>query len=165
MAPAGHELIEVVPGPDREEWVPLLALADEPAPLRESLHEGRLYGLRDADGAPLAVVLAVDRDADVAELRVVAVAERMQGTGVGTLLVNTVLFVLGGRGIRRVVVGTASSGVRQLAFYQRLGFRLSHVERDYFVPARGYPADLSENGISSRDMVWMDRDLAPPSLP
>ncbi len=165
MAPTGDEPIEVPPGPEREEWVPLLALADEPAPLREALHEGRLYGMRGADGAPLAVVLAIDQDADVAELRVVAVAEPVQGTGVGTMLVNTVLCVLGGRGIRRVVVGTASSGVRQLAFYQRLGFRLAHVERDYFVPARGYAADLSENGIPSRDMVWMDRDLAAPSLP
>jgi quinol monooxygenase YgiN len=57
------------------------------------------------------------------------------------------------------VVGTASSGVRQLAFYQRLGFRLTHVEPDFFSQERGYPPGLSENGISVRDMVWMARDL------
>jgi ribosomal protein S18 acetylase RimI-like enzyme len=64
------------------------------------------------------------------------------------------------RGIRRVVVGTATSGVRQLAFYQRLGFRLERIERDFFTTEKGYPADLSENGIPTRDMAWMDRELA-----
>ena len=53
-------------------------------------------------------------------------------------------------------MGTASSGVRQLAFYQRLGFRLTHIEADFFTTEKGYPADLSENGIATRDMVWME---------
>jgi len=66
---------------------------------------------------------------------------------------------LAARGLRRVLVGTATSGVRQLAFYQRLGFRLTHIERDYFTTERGYPAGLSENGIPTRDMAWMDRVL------
>ena len=55
-----------------------------------------------------------------------------------------------------MIVGTASSGTRQLAFYQRLGFRLTHVERDYFSAAKGYPAGLEEDGIPTRDMVWME---------
>jgi hypothetical protein len=54
--------------------------------------------------------------------------------------------------------------VRQLAFYQRCGFRLDRVERDFFTVAKGYPADLAENGIPIRDMVWMDRDLSSMSL-
>ena len=74
-------------------------------------------------------------------------------------MVEAVLEILRERGTRSVVVGTASSGVRQLAFYQRCGFRVSHVERDFFTEAKGYPADLTENGIPTRDMVWMDRSL------
>jgi hypothetical protein len=49
-------------------------------------------------------------------------------------------------------------GVGQLAFYQRLGFRLTHVERDFFTPDRGYPEGLTENGSPTRDMAWMDLD-------
>jgi hypothetical protein len=70
-----------------------------------------------------------------------------------------VLDDLRGRGVRRVVVGTSSSGVGQLAYYQKAGFRLLSVERDFFSPARGYPEGLTENGIPLRDMVWMDQDL------
>jgi ribosomal protein S18 acetylase RimI-like enzyme len=164
MDVTGRELTTVGTGPAREAWVSILELADEPGPLRRYLQAGELYGMRAADGAPVAAILVIDESPGVAELRNVAVAEQLQGQGIGTRLVNATLFVLAQKGIRRAVVGTASSGVRQLAFYQRLGFRLSHVERDYFSAARGYPGDLSENGIPSRDMVWMDRELPVPSL-
>ena len=163
MDPAGTELLQIGPGPEREQWVPLLVLADEPEPLRSYLDDGVLYGLVGEDGAPRAAILVIEESPGVAELRAVAVDESMQSQGVGTLLVQTVLFVLAQRGIRRAVVGTASSGVRQLAFYQRCGFRLSHVERDYFIPEKGYPVGLAEHGIPTRDMVWMDRDLEPSS--
>jgi ribosomal protein S18 acetylase RimI-like enzyme len=151
------------PGPARAAWVELLELADEPVPLRAYLDEGTLYGVVDeSSGRPTAAVLVIDGDDGVAELRAVAVAESDQGAGVGSWLVEDVCTRLRARGIRRVVVGTATSGVRQLAFYQRLGFRLSHVERDFFTAEKGYPEGLSENGIPTRDMAWMDRELAWP---
>jgi ribosomal protein S18 acetylase RimI-like enzyme len=87
----------------------------------------------------------------------VAVAEADQGAGIGRQMLEQVCRHLRGSGTRTVVVGTASSGGRQLAFYQRVGFRLSHIERDYFTGARGCPDDITENGIPTRDMVWMDR--------
>ena len=62
-------------------------------------------------------------------------------------------------GVRRVIVGTSSSGIGQLAFYQKTGFRLSWIERDFFNTTRGYPRDLAENGIPVRDMVWMDLEI------
>lgn len=155
---AGLELVSV-PVEEREPWVPLLELADEPAPLRVALRGGDLLGVVDAAGAPLAAVLAVPSSEGAVELRVVAVIEAEQGRGVGTLMIRAVLGLLRARGVRTVVVGTASSGVRELAFYQRCGFRLSRVERDFFTPDRGYPADLAANGIPSRDMVWMDYEF------
>jgi GNAT superfamily N-acetyltransferase len=159
VSDAAPGLTRVPPGPAREAWVPLLELADEPTPLRAYLQDGELYGLVGADGAPRAAILVIDEDPGVAELRAVAVVEEEQGTGVGTQLVAAVLDALAARGIERVTVGTASSGTRQLAFYQRCGFRLSHVERDYFRAEKGYPPGLTEHGLPVRDMVWMDRPL------
>jgi ribosomal protein S18 acetylase RimI-like enzyme len=156
---ASPELVEVPAGPERERWVPLLELADEPDPLRAYLQDGDLFGLVGPDGSPRGAVLVIHESSPVAELRAVAVAEAVQGQGIGSLMVSTVLFVLASRGTRTVRVGTASSGVRQLAFYQRCGFRLTHVERDYFTTEKGYPPGLTEHGIAIRDMVWMDREL------
>jgi ribosomal protein S18 acetylase RimI-like enzyme len=164
MDATAPEFIEVAAGPERDRWVSLLELADEPEPLRAYLQEGDLYGLVGPDGAPRAAILVIEESPGVAELRNVAVAEAVQDQGVGTLMMNATLFVLAQRGVQRAVVGTASSGVRQIAFYQRCGFRLSHVERDFFTPEKGYPDDLRENGIPIRDMVWMDRDVAARSL-
>jgi ribosomal protein S18 acetylase RimI-like enzyme len=155
----GPDLQRVAPGPDRERWVPLLALADELVPLRAYLQEGELYGLVDMAGGPRAAVLVIDEGPGVAELRAVAVAEAEQGRGLGTQVITATLAALAARGFRRVTVGTAGSGVRQLAFYQRCGFRLSHVERDYFTEAKGYPLGLTEQGIAVRDMVWMDLEI------
>ena len=155
-----HPIETIAAGRAREAWVELLELADEPAPLRRYVDDSTLYGVvDDASGRPRAAVLTIDQSDDATELRAVAVAEGEQGTGLGSWLVSEVCDRLRDRGIRRVVVGTATSGVRQLAFYQRLGFRLERIERDFFTAEKGYPADLSENGIPTRDMAWMDREL------
>jgi GNAT superfamily N-acetyltransferase len=153
------ELVEIPAGPDRLAWIPVLELADEPAPLLKYIGDGDLYGFVGPGGEPNGAILVIEESPGTAELRAVAVAESLQRQGVGTLMMNTVLFVLAQRGVRRVIVGTASSGVRQLAFYQRCGFRLSHVERDYFTAEKGYPPGLIESGVPVRDMVWMDRTL------
>jgi len=152
----GAVLITVEPGMARDAWVSLLELADEPEPLRTYLNDGVLYGMVDEKtGKPVAAVLVVGVDEHTVELRAVAVDEDEQGRGVGTWIVSEVCDRLRRAG-RQVVVGTASSGIRQLGFYQRLGFRLTHVERDFFTPERGYPLGLVENGIPTRDMVWME---------
>ena len=93
------------------------------------------------------------------ELKAVAVAPELHGQGVGQRMLALVLAELRAAGVRHVTVGTGNSGIGQLAFYQKAGFRLSRIERDFFSPARGYPEGLEENGIPLRDMVWMDQEL------
>jgi ribosomal protein S18 acetylase RimI-like enzyme len=153
------ELRTIPPGEARERWVGLLELADEPEPVRRYLHDGTLHALEDDDGRPLAAILEIEVQHGACELRAVAVAEAFQSQGIGSWMISEVCERLRTRGARRVIVGTASSGVRRLAFYQRLGFRFTHVERDFFSEARGYPADDFEDGIRVRDMVWMDKLL------
>jgi ribosomal protein S18 acetylase RimI-like enzyme len=153
------EIVMIPTGAAREGWFELLELADEAAPLRGYLQQGTLFGIVDPEGEPQAAILVVDLDGGRSELRAVAVAESAQGRGLGSWIVAEVCGRLRADGVRTVVVGTASSGVRQLAFYQRLGFRLTSIERDYFTSEKGYPAELSENGIPTRDMVWMERSL------
>ena len=67
---------------------------------------------------------------------------------------------LRGRGFRRAVVGTSNAGIGQIAFYQKAGFRLWRIGRDYFTPQKGYDPDERENGLPHRDMIWFDQELA-----
>jgi ribosomal protein S18 acetylase RimI-like enzyme len=145
---------------DRERFLPLLLLADESEEqVRSYMRRGELYAFHESETEDAAgIVLAIDGREGV-ELRAVAVRAGAQGRGVGLRMLRAVLDDLRARGVRRVVVGTANAGIGQLAYYQKAGFRLLRIERDFFSSARGYPAHMEDNGIRLRDMVWMDQEL------
>jgi ribosomal protein S18 acetylase RimI-like enzyme len=149
--------LRIVPaGAEREAYLPLLRLADDSeTAVRGYLQLGDLYVFDDGAG----VILAIPLPDGSVELKAVAVDEALHGRGVGTRMLRAVLAELKARGVTRVVVGTANAGVGELAYYQKSGFRLWRIERDFFTPARGYPETLVENGIRLRDMVWMDQEL------
>jgi len=147
-------------GPQRDAYLPLFALADDSADQVLSYYQtGTLFALDGPGGKPVGIVLVVDNPDGSVVLKAVAVDASRQGQGVGTRLLRLVLEELRARAISRVVVGTSSSGIGQLAYYQKAGFRLSWIERDFFGPDRGYPDGLREDGIPVRDMVWMDQEL------
>jgi ribosomal protein S18 acetylase RimI-like enzyme len=151
----------LVHGARREAYLPLLLLADEPKPISGYLDDGDLYVLRDEGPEPLGVTLVVPHDdPGTFELKAVAVAEGQQGRGLGKRMLGGVLDDLHRRGARHVIVGTSNAGIGEIAFYQKVGFRLWRIERDFFTPEKGYDPDDLENGLSPRDMVWFDLDLA-----
>jgi ribosomal protein S18 acetylase RimI-like enzyme len=151
--------LRIVPaGPERDAYRSLLMLADDSEQEVAGYYQhGYLYAL-DEDG-PLGVTLVIPHRDGSVELKAVAVDSGRHNQGIGQRMLAAVLTDLKARGVTRVVVGTASSGVGQLAFYQKAGFRLRAIDRDFFSPARGYPDGLQENGIWVRDMVWMDQIL------
>jgi ribosomal protein S18 acetylase RimI-like enzyme len=158
--PKNRPMLIRIPPDERERFMPLLLLADESEQqVRSYMRGGVLYAFHaddreHADG----VVLAIE-GGEAVELKAVAVRADRQGRGVGLRMLRAVLDDLRSRGVRRVVVGTANAGIGQLAYYQKAGFRLLRIERDFFSPARGYPPDMEDNGIRLRDMVWMDQVL------
>jgi len=154
------ELHNVAPGAERDRYVPLFYVADDSeTEIKSSYQSGDLYALDDAEGNPAAIVLAIPLSGGEVELKTVAVAPPMQRQGIGREVLAAVLGRLKQLGTRRVIVGTSTSNTGALAFYQRAGFRMWKVERDFFSPARGYPSGLEENGIPVRDMLWLDREL------
>jgi N-acetylglutamate synthase-like GNAT family acetyltransferase len=155
-----YTLIEVPPGAERERFLPLLLLADESLEqVRSYMQNGDLYALVERDGNAVGIVLTIAAEHGAVELKAVAVDQSQQNRGIGRRLLAAVIENLRKRGVRRAIVGTANAGIGQLAYYQKAGFRLSHIERDFFSPARGYPAVMEDNGIRLRDMVWMDLEL------
>ena len=159
----GQERLRIVPpGVERDAFLSLLLLADpSESHVRSYYQEGDLYTLAGADDGPLGIVLVLllGTEQREVEFKAVAVAPDRHGQGIGQRMLRQVLDDLRARGVWRVVVGTGNSGIGQLAFYQKAGFRLWRIERDFFSSERGYPEGIEENGILLRDMVWMDQEL------
>ena len=157
---ADYTLMSVPPGAERERFLPLLLLADESLEqVRSYMQSGELYALVGRDQDAVGIVLTVPAEHGAVELKAVAVDTAQQNRGIGRRLLAAVIEDLRKRGVRRAIVGTANAGIGQLAYYQKAGFRLLRIERDFFSPARGYPAVMEDNGIRLRDMVWMDLEL------
>jgi len=155
----------VPPGAERDRCLPLLHLADDAAAQINSYDQlDDLHALDDDAGSPVAIVLPIAQPGGVVELKSVAVATPLHGQGCGMRLLAAVLDELQRNGTRRVIVGTSSTSIGPRAFYQRAGFRVWKVERDFFSPALDYPLGLEENGIPVRDMLWLDQDLRDASL-
>jgi ribosomal protein S18 acetylase RimI-like enzyme len=84
------------------------------------------------------------------ELMNIAVLPTQQKSGCGTALLKWVIGYFGEQGAAEMEVGTGTFGY-QLAFYQRLGFRVTRIDRDFFV--RNYAEPVYEDGIRHVDML------------
>jgi GNAT superfamily N-acetyltransferase len=119
---------------------------------------GRVWVAVDPAGRTVGHLQAVPRD-DAWEVTNTAVLESKRGRGVGRALLERAVEEARSVGVRRVVLATATADVGNLRFYQRCGFRLTHVVHDVFTEAHGYPPGLEVDGIPLRDQVWFERAL------
>ncbi|WP_157225103.1 GNAT family N-acetyltransferase [Nocardia thailandica] len=146
--------------PRREiEWLFRLA-EDSETRLRGYLDRGQVWVALAADGAIVGHVQAV-RDPGGArwEVLTLAVAEQWRGVGIGRGLLEHAVAEARRAGAQRIELATATADIDNLRFYQRCGFRMSHVVRDAFTPDTGYPESVDIDGIPLRDQIWFDREL------
>ncbi|MSU00895.1 GNAT family N-acetyltransferase [Tissierella pigra] len=91
------------------------------------------------------------------ELVNVAVKENMQGKGIGKKLVLHAIFMARKEGANTLEIGTGNSSLQQLGLYQKCGFRIIGVDKDFFT--KHYEEEIMENGIVCRDMIRLSMDL------
>ena len=143
--------------PDEPFPMELLLLADESLELvEEYIQRGQCF-VAEADQMIIGeYVLLPTRPATV-ELVNIAVNESWQGRGIGKQLVNHAVQHARILGYQTIEIGTGNSGFGQLALYQKCGFRMVGIDRDFYV--RHYAEEIYENGIQLRDMVRLSQDL------
>lgn len=143
----------------RRRYLGLLLLADpSEAMILGYLNRGHLL-VAELGGRTIGVAhLDPLSPADV-ELKNLAVVEDLQGQGYGRRLLQAAADFSRAQGYHRLVVGTGNSSLHNLAFYQRAGFRLTEVRRNYFL--HHYSEPIYENGIRCQDLVMMDLLLGP----
>lgn len=137
---------------------PLLLLA-EPS---ESALRWSLENLSDAaysmtDDGQLVGAATMRWEGEACEIVELGIAPERQGQGLGKQFVEWLVEEARRRGKREMLVGTANSSIGNIAFYQRCGFRIDHVRKDYFWYHR---EPIYENGIRVLDMLVFRYDLS-----
>ena len=141
-------LIQEIPTTDAP--MELLLLADpSEEKVRSYLPESRCFVAMD-NGIVIGACVVQPRGAGVHELMSIAVHPDYQQSGNGTVLLKWVIDFFGRADASQLEVGTGTFGY-QLAFYQRQGFRITSIDRDFFL--KNYDEPIFEDGIQLMDML------------
>ena len=155
----GSARIEEYDGPHRDLLWSFREAEDSESLLDGYVDLGRVWVARGDGGAILGHLQAVPRDDAIWEVTNTAVSPDARGAGVGRSLLERAVEEAraGRRDARRA--RHRRRGLGNLRFYQRCGFRMTHVVPDAFGPHSGYPDPIWIDGILLRDQVWFERVL------
>lgn len=135
----------------------LLLLADPSRKMVEQyIARGECF-VAEIDQQIIGVYVLLLTRPEMVELVNVAVAEQHQHRGIGKQLVLDAVQSAKRKGYKTIEVGTGNSSIGQLALYQKCGFRMVDIDKDFFI--KHYQEDIFENGIQCRDMVRLSQDL------
>lgn len=140
-----------------EAVLPLLLLAEPSLPaLRWGLqHLSDAVYRMDVDSQLVGAATMQWRD-DPCEIEEIGIAPEHQGQRHGRVFIAWLCEEARRRGKTAMQVGTPNASLGNIAFYQKLGFRMDHVRRDYF---RYYRTPRFENGIRVLDLLVFRKEL------
>lgn len=135
----------------------LLLLAD---PSRELVNayiaEGECY-IAEEQNDSIGVFVMVPLTNGTVEIKNIAVREDKQGHGIGRKLLQEAIEIAKSNGYKSIEIGTGNSSIGQLALYQKCGFRISDIIKDFFV--QYYDEVIMENGIQCKDMILLRMEI------
>jgi ribosomal protein S18 acetylase RimI-like enzyme len=135
----------------------LLLLADPSVLMLEKyFHQSSVY-VAELAGQIVGVYVLYPLDKTLIEIKNIAVAETHQGIGIGKQLLEHAITQAQEKGFQEIQIGTANSSIGQLALYQKNGFEMESIRKNFFTD--NYPEPMFENGILVRDMVVLKRKL------
>jgi ribosomal protein S18 acetylase RimI-like enzyme len=153
-------LLQKVLFPAASTLMPILHDADEDDQrIRTTLANDAYTTYAALDGEQLIGAATVRWQEQESEIEYIAVAPLVRGRGYGKAIMAALLEEARKRNIRAVLVGTGNSSPYHIAFYQKCGFRMDHIRKDYF---NYIQPPLTENGILLRDMLvfrWENESL------
>ncbi|WP_299089913.1 GNAT family N-acetyltransferase [uncultured Metabacillus sp.] len=144
---------------NRDDKAPMnLLLMADPSQnfVNEYANRGECY-IAEKENHLIGVYVLLPTRQETVELVNIAVLEEEQGKGIGKRLVLHAIQTSKQKGFKTIEVGTGNSSIDQLALYQKCGFRIIGIDRDFFV--RHYQEEIFENGIQCRDMIRLSQDL------
>ncbi|MFN7253508.1 MAG: GNAT family N-acetyltransferase [Anaerobacillus sp.] len=148
--------LDVVHQENRQQYLEYLLLADESeVAINKYINEGEMFSIH-YENKMAGVVIFNYHSQLIVELKNIALAPNFRGKGLGKLVITKACELYKRKGNSKVIVGTANSSIGNLAFYQKVGFRMTEIKKDFF---RDYPEPIYEDGIRALDMVMFEKYL------
>ena len=135
----------------------LLELADPSRRQIESYLKNGDCFLAKSGAETVGVMVLNKVDSSTVEIKNIAVRESDQGKGFGKALLKYSEKISRESGFEKLIIGTGNSSIGQLALYQKEGFEMDSIEKEFFV--KNYPEPIFENGIQCRHKVVLEKSL------
>jgi ribosomal protein S18 acetylase RimI-like enzyme len=146
--------LQLVKSANRSEFLPYLLLADESeSVVKEYIADGEMFAIIDDSGSVAGVALFMEESEGVVELKNIALDPQFRGRGLGKRVIALACELYRVEGFHKMIVGTANSSIANIAFYQKAGFRMAEIRKDFFLK---YPEPIFEDGIQAVDMVMFE---------
>ena len=135
----------------------LLELADPSRIQVESyLKTGTCY-IAKIDSKIIGVIVLDKLDSKTTEIKNIAIKESEQRKGYGKILLKYSEKISRELGCEKLIIGTGNSSIGQLALYQKEGFELDRIEKNFFL--KRYSEPIFENGIQCKHMLILEKKI------
>lgn len=144
---------------DQDDQIPyeLLLLADPSKELIDAyLTSSNVFVARN-NGEVIGVGVLFQLTAETVEIKNIAVKPTFQGQGIGSNLIEHLVQFAMSNGQKTICIGTANSSTGQLYLYQKLGFEITDIKRNFFTD--NYPEPIFENTIQAKHMLMLTKQL------
>ncbi|CDN39690.1 GNAT family N-acetyltransferase [Bacillus thuringiensis] len=140
-----------------KEEMELLLLADPSSEVVNGyFKQGDCFILKK-DTITVGIMILIPTRPETIEIINIAVSEKEQGKGYGKYLLGVAIDYAKKEKYKTIEIGTGNSSLMQLGLYQKCGFRITNVDRDFFL--RNYEEEIYENGIQCIDMIRLTQYL------
>ncbi|MGB9937810.1 MAG: GNAT family N-acetyltransferase [Methanobacterium sp.] len=135
----------------------LLFLADDSKDaIEDYINRGTCYGAY-IDQTIVGIYVLLKTRPFTMEIVNIAVKKEFQNQGIGKKMVLDAINKARLENAKVLEIGTLNCGICQLTLYQKCGFRIKYVDRDFF--KKHYEEKIIENGIECIDMIILSIDL------
>lgn len=133
----------------------LLLLADEnEEAIKKYIYDSAIYTVyNNKNLRPVGVFALYRINETVVEIKNIGVLESFRCHGIGSFLIDSIKKIASKENYNEIIVGTPDSGIRQIQFYEKNGFRKYAVKKNFFI--KNYPEPIFEDGIMLKDMIML----------
>ena len=135
----------------------LLLLADPSKKLiDEYLKESQTFIARQDDEL-VGIIVLKPLSKELIEIKNISVKPFFRGQGIGMYLIKNAIHKAWAGKYEHICIGTANSSIGQLYLYQKLGFEICEIRKDFFI--QHYTEPIFEHGVKAKDMIMLEMEL------